>query len=201
LIKHEVIRARPFKPTTLDQYKTLVSYIPPTPLNNTIIYQYSDTFKVIRITMPDGSKLFSYRHKSDTEEGVWSKGYPDYPVVYAEKYIQKHIFVVEGEKCADALHRLGYAAIALPAAFRKYGLIDKVTDHLASKGVQSCIYLRDNDQPGLKDAKIFTYSAWKSGIDCRHFNPAEYFDRLDEGGFDIADVGMDCAESYLNSIF
>ena len=198
LINYEIIRNREFKPTTLDQYKTFLPYQPLATLNNTVTYQYSPTFRVTRIAMPDGSKLFSYSYK---KEDNWYKGYPEYPVVYADKYIQSHVFITEGEKCADALHKVGYAALALPAAFRKPGLIEKVIKLLVSRGVKSCIYLRDNDDTGLRDAKTFTHSAWKYEIDCKHVNPAVFFNSEDVSGFDIADVDSESIKQYLKSLF
>lgn len=197
IIKYEVIRNRPWTLTTLEQYKTDEAYIAPKLLNNTVIYTYSDTFKVIRIAMDDGSKLFSFRNKVDN---VWEKGYTTYPTVYAEKYIQSHVFVVEGEKCADVLHKLGYAAISLPAAFRKHGAIEVVLKYLASRGVKSCLYLRDNDDVGLRDAKTFMHTAWKNNIDCKIENPAEFYN-TDACGFDIADVDSDTIDSYLSHLF
>jgi hypothetical protein len=76
----------------------------------------------------------------------------------------------------------------LVAPYRKPGKIVDAISQLVAGNVVRCIYLRDNDHPGLRDARLFRHTAWDAGIDCLVVNPAELVDYGEVQGFDIANI-------------
>ena len=185
-IRERIVPVRPYSPVPLSEYLTNTTYTPPIRAGIAWTFQYDDTFRMVRFDTPDGKVCtFQYRDEENTE---WRQGLPPYIPIYQQRYIQPSIFVVEGEKCAAYLHEAGYAAISLVAPYRKPGKIVDAISQLVAGNVVRCIYLRDNDHPGLRDARLFRHTAWDAGIDCLVVNPAELVDYGEVQGFDIANI-------------
>lgn len=91
------------------------------------------------------------------------------PVLYRLPEVQKAVragetvFVVEGEKCADALARLGLVATTAP--FGASSWRPEYAEHL--RGAKGVVILPDNDQAGHRHAKKVLESLQAAGIPAR----------------------------------
>lgn len=191
LITRPIIKEVPWPDLDIDAFTTDVTYVSPLHVNNTITYSYTESFKVIRIHLEDEVKVFTYRYN-----GI--KGYPASVPLFTEHYIQPAIFIVEGEKCADFLHKHGFAAITTAVPYRQRHNMDAYVKALKDRGVKHCLYLRDNDTPGLNAALLFRQHAWQANLTCKHVNPAVLYE--DIPGFDIADVDPSSLKKTLCSL-
>lgn len=109
---------------------------------------------------PDGQGGFLY-----SLEGVWRVLYRLPDVVRAIES-SGTVYVVEGEKDADALHRLGLCATTNAAGAGKW--TQPYTESL--KGAGRVIILPDNDEPGAKHAQTVAMSCHAAGIPVRIVN-------------------------------
>lgn len=118
------------------------------------IYDYTDEqnallFRVARFYPKD----FRQQRPDPEHPGQWLWGLGDtrrvlyrLPKVIAERGM---IILTEGEKDADTAEKLGFVATTAPMGAGKWR--DEYTDSL--KGCDTVAILRDNDEPGLKDAQ------------------------------------------------
>ncbi|HIK15388.1 MAG TPA: AAA family ATPase [Leptolyngbyaceae cyanobacterium M33_DOE_097] len=148
--------------------------------------------KVQRIDHGRGSKKFIQFHWNGEN---WCPKLPDYVKkqvpIYCYQEVQKaismdkHIFLVEGEECANKLWKLGIAAtttIGGSAGYKRYG------DYAKDLENAYLVLCPDQDQPGIKYmetiAKDFPHAQW--------FYPYPNSDLWNtalpsKGGLDIAD--------------
>jgi hypothetical protein len=110
-------------------------------------YQDKDGKPIIQVRRydpPGESKTFRQFTKS---KGKWTPGLNGVePVIYRLPEIIKseNIFLVEGEKCADALVELGLVATTNLGGANKW--LPQYTDALKDKNV---VFIPDNDEPGM----------------------------------------------------
>jgi hypothetical protein len=125
-------------------------------------YDYRDEagallFQSVRLVLPGGKKDFRQRRPDPAADGGWAwnlQGVRRVPyrlpgLLAAPK--DATLWVVEGEKDADALHALGLVATTNPMGAGKWGLLEQTTVGrvFANRRV---VVLPDNDEPGRKHA-------------------------------------------------
>ena len=110
-------------------------------------------FRVVRLDSPDGGgkRLWQGRWAGDR----WEKGLDGVePVLYrlpevvASVRAGDSVHVVEGEKCADALHDLGFVATTNPGGAGKWR--PRFSENVLAN--TSCVVWADCDQPGRAHA-------------------------------------------------
>lgn len=148
--------------------------------------------KVVRIDDGSGKKSFAQYHWNGKR---WLKGCPEEirPRIPIYRYQQirkaiaagRTIFMVEGEGCADGLHKLGIAATTTLGGSGKYRSYGNYLDDL--KGADIVVLCPDRDQPGLKHMEMvnedFPDARWL------YAPPGDfYWQNLQaSGGLDISD--------------
>ena len=118
---------------------------------STITYKYYDEngeylYKKVRTDYSDKSKkiYFEKPNGEKTTQGIKRVLYNLPEVIKADK-----VYIVEGEKCADAINKLGLVATTLACgANSKWS--DKFTKYFKNKQV---IIIPDNDKPGMMYAE------------------------------------------------
>lgn len=109
-------------------------------------------FRVVRKQWPDGSKAFLQQHPDGSGGWRWKRGGARYVLYRLPQLIAadpvEPAFVVEGEKCADALSGLGLVATTNPGGAGKWR--DEYTAALRGRQV---VILPDNDPPGAQHAE------------------------------------------------
>ena len=161
-----------------------------------IEYIYTDTDgnpvgKKVRLTDPDGKKTFrQYRW----HDGQWLPGLNgiDLPLYNTQLIAQTradggYLWIVEGEKDADTLTKLGYPAVTMPNGAGSWN-----SNHTAQlAGIDSVYLVADNDEPGLKHAANVIAQLDAADIGHRLYLPAgnhkDITDHLN-AGLDITDL-------------
>jgi len=158
-------------------------------------YEYRDSagellFEKVRYTEPDGKKTF--RQRKPDGKGGWTYKLEDtpkvlynLPAVLQAKANGDPIFLVEGEKDADALIALGACATTMPGGAGKW--LDIHTEALAGAVVD---IIADNDEPGRRHAHLVHRLLTEAGSDVaiwRCPNHKDIYDHL-EAGFDTSEL-------------
>jgi 5S rRNA maturation endonuclease (ribonuclease M5) len=113
-----------------------------------VVYQVTRSAdKKFRQRRPDGKGSFIYNLK-----GVDPVPYNLPMIVQAS---EEPVFVVEGEKCADALIKAGFIATTNSGGAGKWS--DDLSEYLRGRNV---IVLPDNDLPGMRHADSVVASLW-----------------------------------------
>lgn len=133
-------------------------------------YEYTDEngtllFEKVRYTEPDGKKTF--RQRKPDGSGGWTYKLGDtpkvlynLPAVLEAKANGDPIFLVEGEKDADALIALGACATTMPGGAGKW--LDIHTQALAGAVVDIIL---DDDEPGRRHAHLVNRLLTEAGSD------------------------------------
>lgn len=116
-------------------------------------YYYDDSsgtpaLKVQRIDMPGGKKRFAQFHRIGQS---WAPGKPQgavLPYRFSEWAQCNEIYLVEGEKCVEALRSIGIAATTTPGGSN--GWKRQYAEAFRGKSV---LIIPDNDEPGMKYAR------------------------------------------------
>lgn len=127
-------------------------------------YDYTDAdgkllFQTCRFVYADGRKTFRQRRPDGKGNWIWSLEQNREPVLYRLPAIieavslGRTVYVVEGEKDADALAQYDYAATTAPMGAGKWR--ESYADVLAGATV---VILPDNDEPGRKHAETVAAS-------------------------------------------
>ena len=154
-------------------------------------YEYRDAdgtllFEKVRYTEPDGKKTF--RQRKPDGKGGWTYSLGDtpkvlynLPAVLKAKENEESIFLVEGEKDADALIRMGACATTMPGGAGKW--LDIHTDALAGATVDIII---DNDEPGRRHGLLVHRLLREAGSDAELWRcpdgTKDIYDHLEQGG-------------------
>lgn len=167
-----------------------------------ITYNYDDRNgnRLIQVVRQKGDSRFPfYQTYWDGEKFTGKKNFPSNQIDEAKKRVPiynysrvqeaiaegKAILVVEGEKCADALNKLGFTAttsIGGSNAFNRWG--DYSQDLL---GAALLAILPDLDQKGW-DYALKWQELYPSAIICKPFPDSALWSHLpDSGGLDVAD--------------
>jgi hypothetical protein len=116
-------------------------------------WDYEGGLRVVRAEAPDGRKAYYQLHKNG--QG-YAKGRGDAPLtLYLAPEVRaadprQFIFLVEGEKCVDALVARGLVATTTPGGADQFGkAAELVTGILRGRHV---VIIPDNDDPGRKYA-------------------------------------------------
>lgn len=147
--------------------------------DGTLLFQklrYVDEFgkKTFRQRKPDGSGGWEY------SLGSTPKVLYNLPNVLAAKSRETRIFVVEGEKDADALIEKGAVATTMPGGAGKWLPIH--TEALAGGSID---VIADNDEVGLEHARVVIAELRKAGCDVRGWRSStgkDIYDLLQAGG-------------------
>lgn len=141
-------------------------------------------FQKVRYVNQDGRK--SFRQRKPDGEGGWIYSLGDtpkvlynLPAVLAARENNIPIWVVEGEKDADALIENGFVATTMPGGAGKW--LDIHTEALAGALVE---IIADNDEPGMVHAKQVLDSLTAAGCDAQVWrcpNHKDVFDHLASG--------------------
>jgi len=113
-----------------------------------IAYRYSENQVVVRFELLRSGKTFRPIH---FDGAVWSQGDGPHPwPLYRQNSLENPglVFVVEGEKCADTLTALGFAATTSP-----HGAGSARKANWAALEGREIAILPDNDAPGEKYAR------------------------------------------------
>lgn len=169
---------------------------PPTTRTQTMVksYDYTDAdgtlvFQACRfVDTATGKKTFKQRRPDGTGGWTWSLG-DVAPVLYRLPEViaavedGKRVFVVEGEKDADALSELGYVATTCPMGAGKWR--ESFSAHLTNADV---VILPDNDTPGKSHGEQVAASLVSAGATVKVVNlpglpeKGDVSDWLDKGG-------------------
>jgi hypothetical protein len=168
-------------------------------------YDYAENGKtdliVYRCRGADGKKTFRQAHP--VEGGYVLEAPPKPWPLFARRVIRdaQRVIVVEGEKCADALLRLGFAATTSPCGAGKAAYAD--WSILAGKEV---ILWPDNDEPGrshMKDIETILQGMNPSptisllvpeALNLREKgDAADYVAEYVDGGTDLQKQAVECA--------
>lgn len=144
------------------------------PSHNVLVktYDYVDRdgtllFQVCRMRQPDGTKTFRQRRPDGKGEWIWGLG-DTAPVLYRWPEVAaaiesgRPVYVVEGEKDADTLAELGYAATTNPMGAGKWR--EPMSAALAGADL---VILPDNDGPGRTHAETIAASCHRQGASVR----------------------------------
>jgi hypothetical protein len=152
-------------------------------------YEYRDSagellFEKVRYTEPDGKKTF--RQRKPDGKGGWTYKLEDtpkvlynLPAVLEAKANGDPIFLVEGEKDADALIALGACATTMPGGAGKW--LDIHTEALAGAVVD---IIADNDEPGRRHAHLVYRLLSEAACDVAIWqcpNHKDIYDHLEAG--------------------
>jgi 5S rRNA maturation endonuclease (ribonuclease M5) len=204
------VKLMPIPMYVTDQVNLLsdVPYIRPTVVTNVrknerkIVFRYEDfvAVRIERYTHEGYSKYFYPLHSPSLDTKEMVKGLPDtdnLSVIYREAYVQPDIILVEGEKCASTLQKLGYAAISIYTSFISSMTLSGVLRDLKDKGVRNIVFLSDNDVAGQHKAHMFEEYAWHQHINLTNINLVDIYPEFKEyQGFDVADLYV---EGYISS--
>lgn len=145
-------------------------------LDGTLLHQTVRFFpKDFRQRMPDGGGGW-----------IWKTSKRRVPYRWPELVGHSTIYIVEGEKDADALWAIGIPATCNLGGAGKWGI--KETQCLTEIGVTRVIVLPDNDNPGIKHAQEISTRMKNPGIACSIVilpglsNHGDVCDWLKEGG-------------------
>jgi len=147
-------------------------------------------FEKVRYVEPDGRKTF--RQRKPDGSGGWTyklgetpKVLYNLPAVLEAKANGETVFLVEGEKDADALIRLGAVATTMPGGAGKW--LDIHTEALAGAVVDIII---DNDEPGRRHAHLVYGILVEAGSDVAIWKCGESKDIYDhiEAGHSTSDL-------------
>jgi hypothetical protein len=175
-----------------------VEYIPPrrhvTRENKRYIYFEYDAFTYVRVETitEEGADKYFYptyiNSKGHSVQGMpLDSGLP----VYRTQYLQRDVLVVEGEKCASFLQKLGLAAICINIAFVSDMTLSDIMEELKTRGVKNILYLPDNDYSGEVKANKIMQAAWKARLSADILNLVDFYvEYADLQGFDIVDLFM-----------
>lgn len=147
-------------------------------------------FQKVRYVNQDGKKSFRQRRPDGTGNWVYSLGDTpkvlyNLPAVLAAKAAGLPIYVVEGEKDADALIANGEVATTMPGGAGKW--LDIHTEALAGAVVE---IIADNDEPGKAHAKQVFQELTKAGCSAEIWICPEHKDIADHlaSGYEISDL-------------
>jgi hypothetical protein len=155
--------------TNLPEQKPL-AYKAHSPFTEDVTYYYTEPvegqektiFAITRGHHQNGKKSFMAWHVKDgVKKWEMPKGCSPFPYRLSEVQDANLIFVVEGEKCVDALRaivRTGANPKAIAVTCNPFGAgkwDDSYSQHLVGKKV---IILPDNDEPGRKHAELVAES-------------------------------------------
>ena len=180
----------------------------------TTYYYYPDRdglplLRVRRKDFGDGRKKDIKQEHWDKDRNEWVMGAGKVPranvPIYRYAEIQKviangqHIFIVDGESCADALWDLGLAATTSLGGAGKW----RITDTSDLQGAKVVVICPDRDEPGIKDAaKISEQFPQAQWLYC--YPDSGAWDNLPESqGLDVKDwlqSGKIDAQTILNSL-
>lgn len=110
-------------------------------------YKYSNGAQKLRYAYQDGSKSFSWRQPDG--QGGWQYNRHGLPhVLYVRGELTGSVYVVEGEKDADNLHRLGLSAVCSEDGAKQNGKgwRREYTEQLT--GLDAVYIIQDNDETG-----------------------------------------------------
>lgn len=153
-------------------------------------YEYRDAdgellFEKVRYVEPDGKKTF--RQRKPDGSGGWTYKLGDTPKVLYNlpgvleaKKNGETIFLVEGEKDADALIAMGACATTMPGGAGKW--LDIHTEALAGATVDVII---DNDEPGRRHGHLVHRLLTEAGADVALWRcpfEKDIYDHLQAGG-------------------
>jgi hypothetical protein len=123
-------------------------------LTELAIYSYRDAadaevFQVVRYGTPNGDKTFRQRHAGERGEWVWKCPEPIRVLYRLPELLAADpalpVFIVEGEKDADALAAWGVIATTNPLGAGAGKWLDRYSETLRDRW---CILVPDNDGPG-----------------------------------------------------
>ena len=112
----------------------------------------SPYLKVVRYRKPDGEKVYPQYHI--IKDGQWAKGKPEGPKIpyrlpeLLDSDRSEPVFIVEGEKCADAVAGLGLTATSASEGAGKWTTV--LNEHFRDR---IAYILPDNDEQGAKHAE------------------------------------------------
>jgi 5S rRNA maturation endonuclease (ribonuclease M5) len=158
-------------------------------------YEYTDEdgnilFEKVRYVEPDGKKTF--RQRKPDGSGGWTYKLGDTPkVLYNLPAVLKAkaegdtVFLVEGEKDADALIEMGACATTMPGGAGKW--LDIHTEALAGAVVD---IISDNDEPGRRHALLVARLLTEAGSDVAVWRCPQHKDIYDhiEAGLAVESV-------------
>lgn len=172
-------------------------------------YEYEGGLVVVRAEDGNGNKTFWQRHR--VASGAMEKGAGDAPrTLYRADEVRAtpagaFVFLVEGEKCADALCAKGLIATTTPGGAKAWAQAsERATEILKRRDV---VILPDNDEPGRKYAEAARDSLVKSVASLRILDlpgladAEDVYDWLARGGdaedlVRMADLRPDLAARY-----
>lgn len=123
-------------------------------------------YEVVGKRLPDGKKTFKQRHANGNGDMAWGlKGVE--PLLYRlhELGTHRHVWIVEGEKCADTLWTLGVPATCNSGGAGQWG--DGLAAQLVEARVARVTILPDNDDPGRAHAAAVLEGCQRAGIKAR----------------------------------
>ena len=114
-------------------------------------------FRVLRKEWPDGTKTFLQQHPDGNGGWAWGRGGARYVLYRLPQLLASDraelVFIVEGERCADALVDLGLIATTSPEGAGKWR-----PEYAASLRGRPVVILPDNDPPGAAHAEAVSGS-------------------------------------------
>jgi replicative DNA helicase len=166
-----------------------------------IIFQYSETQRVIRKQWSDRREVYSTKRQPkpksklvvpqfyDGQAWQWGKGEGIWPLYRANDVTSDDVlFFVGGETSVETLRKLGFSAVCQQGGEGNY--LDQVVANLKAITFRSLIILPDNDRTGRRQAKTLHRACSSAGIPAAVLEPYE----LDESippKWDVADWGTD----------
>ena len=191
----QIVRPVHLSTTDIADYTTTCEYVSPVVIQTSTVekltvYAYDD-FQVNRVDRQDEKFLFTSCYD---EQGLEVQDVPSKLTslpIYQNRYLQPNLFMVEGEKCADTLHKLGIACITVHVKFWQDSYLDKLFYMMHTQGLRNVMYLADNDIPGIAKASKVVKCLWLRGVGAKYINTSDLFSTSQysaKSGFDIADA-------------
>jgi hypothetical protein len=149
--------------------------------------------RVRRLDLSDGNKRVWQERPTGDEQwlpGLEGKHLPLYrlPQVLEHAQAGRRVVVVEGEKCVDALDRLGVFATTNPAGAGKWW-----PDHTHALAGATVLLVGDCDEPGRLHALHVTQTLHHAGV--RALTPLD-LSELRHDGYDLVDYLTELADTF-----
>ena len=162
----------------------------------TTVYEYLNAagepvFEVVRRVLPDGRKTFRQRHRpAECAPYVWKAALNGKGLIYRLPQVLeavqagKPVLVVEGEKDADRLATLGFAATCNAGGAEKW-----TRNHASHLPPRSKVYvLPDSDASGIAHREKVCRSLLSQGCEVYAIDPKDYGYQIEaKHGKDVSD--------------
>jgi hypothetical protein len=175
---------------SFDSFLTSKAFLRPVVMFNELTgdkltyYDFGE-FRLVRVDR-DNEKFFYTEHGDGTNNGL-PEPLTTIPVYHID-YVQENVVFAEGEKCASLLQYMGIAGLSFPSIVHDTTM-ERYVYALVCKGIKNVLFLRDNDNTGIRKARTVCNYFQKYGVGTEIVNLVDFYPQFTNvQGFDIVDL-------------